>query len=136
MFFNETGQGPPSITQNFTERLRDFFLQNTQLTLAPANGDLVLEGTISGYDFRPVTPTASGNENTPDVAAQQRLTVTVSATYINTVDDSFNFENKRFSHYYDYDPDQGDITTIEDQALEEIFQVIIFEIFNATVANW
>jgi hypothetical protein len=136
MFFNETGQGPPTMSQEFTETLRDYFIQNTQLSLTPASGDLVLEGSIVSYNLTPVAPTGTLDETQPETASLMRLTLGVSVTYINSVDESFNFENKRFSFYEDYDPDRTDLTVVEDELINTIFNQIVFDIFNATVANW
>ena len=85
-----------------------------------------------------MAPRASGSQNfeDTDIAALQRLTITVRVTYINTQDDSFDFDNKNFSFYADYDPEKQDFNSIEAQLVEEIYDAIVLDIFNATVANW
>ena len=65
------------------------------------------------------------NFQNADLAALQRLTITVNVTYLNTQDDSFDFEAQRFSFYMDYDPEKQDFNSIENDLIEEIYDVII-----------
>lgn len=134
-FYDDAGEGPASLSQNFTDQLRDYFLQNTNLALVPSNGDLQFEGSIVGYRLSPVAPTAVGNDNMPDEAGLMRLTITVKAVYLNTQDDTFNFD-KNFSFYDDYNPRSTSLSAVEDQLIETIFEQIVYDIFNASVANW
>lgn len=134
-FFSDANGGPPNMSQLFTEEIRDYYQANTNLALVPENGDLLLEGAITRYEFVPVAPRASGSNEVADVAGLIRLNITVSASYINTYDDEFNFENKSFTFFADFDSDR-DPSSVEEELIEEIFDQIIFDIFTATVANW
>ncbi len=134
-FFNDSGGGPPNMSQLFSEKIKDYYQQNTNLSLVDNNGDLLVEGSISRYEFTPVAPRSSGSDELGDVASLMRLNITVNATYINTSDDEFNFDNRSFSFFADFDADQ-DPASVEDQLIDEIFDQIIFDIFNASVANW
>ncbi|WP_017731680.1 LPS assembly lipoprotein LptE [Nafulsella turpanensis] len=133
-FYNDTGNGPPNLSQNFTERLRDYFQSNTDLALVEADGDLQLDGSIVGWQLNPVAPTASGN-NQPDRAGLQRLSITVAVNFINTQEEEQSFE-RNFSFHADYDPQQTDFAAEEQRLIDEISETIIFDIFNNTVANW
>jgi len=137
-FYDEVGTGPPNLSQLFTEKIKDYYQQNTSLTLVPNEGDLQLEGSITGYRLTPMAPRASGSQNfqDADIAALQRLTITVKVTYLNTQDDSYDFEGQNFSFYQDYDPEKEDFNSIEATLVEEIYDAIILDIFNASVANW
>ena len=137
-FYDEVGTGPPNLSQLFTEKIRDYYQQNTSLTIVPNEGDLQIEGSIVGYRLSPMAPRSSGSQNfdDADIAALQRLTITVKATYLSTQDDSFDFEGQNFSFYMDYDPENEDFNSIEATLVEEIYDAIILDIFNATVANW
>jgi hypothetical protein len=46
-----------------------------------------------------------------------------------------SFKDKSFSFYKDFTNDQN-FTDIEEQLTKEIFDRIINDIFNASVANW
>ncbi len=137
-FYDEVGTGPPNLSQLFTEKIRDYYQQNTSLTITQNEGDLQLEGNIVGYRLTPIAPRASGSQNfeDTDIAALQRLTITVKVTYINIQDDSYDFEDQGFSFYQDYDPEKEDFNSIEAALVEEIYDAIILDIFNASVANW
>jgi len=137
-FYDEIGTGPPNLSQLFTEKIKDYYQQNTSLTIVPTEGDLQVEGSITGYRLTPMAPRASGSANfeDTDIAALQRLTITVKVTYLSTQDDTFDFENQSFSFYLDYDPEKEDFNAIEATLVEEIYDAIILDIFNATVANW
>ena len=137
-FYDEVGTGPPNLSQLFTEKIRDYYQQNTSLTITPTEGDLQIEGSIVGYRLSPIAPRASGSQNfeDADIAALQRLTITLKVTYLNTQDDTYDFEGQDFSFYLDYDPERQDFNSIEASLVEEIYDAIILDIFNASVANW
>ena len=134
-FYNDAGNGPPNMSQIFTEEIRDYYQANTSLALVQENGDLLLEGSITRYEFVPVAPQASGSNDVADVAGLVRLNITVSASYVNTYSDEFNFENKSFTFFADFSADR-DPSSVEEELIAEIFDQIIFDIFTATVANW
>lgn len=135
-FSNEAGDGPPNMSQQFTEMMKDYFQNNTNLAFDNAgNGDLQFSGAITGFSYKPISPTASGNPNEPDVAGLQRLTITVSVQYANTKDDTYDFD-KTFSFYADYNPSTTQLSAVEPDLINQIFDSIILDIFNASVANW
>lgn len=134
-FYNESGGGPPTLSQTFTEGLRDFYQRNTSLSLQENGGDLQLEGSIVGWDLAPVAPTATGTDRIGDLGGQQRLTIAVKVAYVNTQDEEQSFE-RTFSYWADYDPNRTDLQSAEPRLIEEIFERITFDVFNATVANW
>jgi hypothetical protein len=136
-FFDEAGNGPPTLSINFTESVKEYFQRNTSLSLVPNEGDLQLEGSIVRYDLAPLAPTATGNINFPDegVAALQRLNITVKVVYVNLKDETKNFD-QNFTFYADYDPQATDFNSVEAELVDEIFEQIILDIFNATIADW
>lgn len=134
-FYNNATLGPSNMSVLFTESIKDYYQQNTNLTLVDDNGDLQLEGYISDYTITPVSATASGNDQTADYSTQNRVTISVFCSYVNTKDDEFDFERK-FSFFVDFDSNTTDITSNEQEFAEEIFDQIILDIFNASVANW
>ena len=123
------------MAQIFTNRLVDFYLQNTNLAQVVEDGELQLEGAVTGYRLAPVAPTAAQNNDLIDAAALTRLTITVSVSYVNTTDETFDFENKTFSFFEDFDSNQN-LATIEADLINTIFDQVVLDIFNATVANW
>ncbi|MEQ9007024.1 MAG: hypothetical protein RLP12_04005, partial [Ekhidna sp.] len=93
-----------------------------------------LDGYISNYTITPVAATAN-NQGQADFSALSRITVTVSATYSNVNDPTFDFD-KTFSFFKDFDNNTTDLAGNEEAFVEEIFDQIVLDIFNASVANW
>ncbi len=119
----------PALEQTFTQGLQDLFLNQTNLTLVGSNGDLQFEGEITEYR---VTPSANVSGST---AAQNRLTIAVKVRFYNNKDEEQNFE-KTFSHYADFDANQGLSGAFEDGIVNVILERIFENIFNDAVANW
>ena len=120
--------GPSSLSQTFTEKLKDKFLTQTSLTLVNANADLTLEGAIIGYAISPQAIQA--NEN----AARNRLTITVSVKFTNLKDEKQNFEST-FSRFSEFESDKN-VTSIEDELITDINTQLVDDIFNKSVINW
>lgn len=133
-FYNNALLGPSTMSQVFTEKMRDYFQQNTSLSLVQNDGDLQFEGFISNYTVTPVAANASQGDGL-QVSATTRITITVKATYTNLRNDQFDFD-RSFSFFQDFDSENTDLQSVEDQLVEEIFDQIILDIFNASVANW
>lgn len=134
-FYNDTGMGPATLSQLFTEELRDYYQRNTSLAIVETGGELLVEGSIVGYNTMPVAPIASGNDQQADVAGSTRLTIRVQVDFTNTLNEEEDF-SRSFSFYDDFDSRTSNLTAEEDQLIDTIFDQIIFDIFNATVANW
>ena len=134
-FPNEATLGPSTMSVTFTEKIKDYFQQNTSLAIVDDNGDLQIEGYIANYRVTPVAASASQNANDADYASLTRVTIEVFASYVNTKDNEFDFE-RTFSFFVDFDQNSTDLSSSEQQFVEEIFDQIIFDIFNASVANW
>lgn len=134
-FYNDANNGPANLAVLFTDQLRDYYQQNTSLSQVQDGGELQLEGSVSGYRLSPVAPSAASSLETNDQANLTRLTITVKVSYVDLEDEEQSFNNKSFSFYADFDSDQG-LTSVENQLIQEIYDQIILDIFNSTVANW
>jgi len=132
-FFNDANIGPANLGVIFTDQLRDYFQQNTTLAQVD-DGELLMEGNIASYRISPVAPAAAISDQGRDVASLTRLTITVKVDYVNLENQDFSF-SKSFSQFADFDSNLG-ITDVETRLIEEIFEQIILDIFNASVANW
>jgi len=133
-FFNDASQGPANLGVTFTDQLRDYFQQNTSLAQVDNGGELQMEGSIASYRLTPVAPSAAESDQDRDVANLTRLTITIKVEYVNLENEEFNF-NKNFSQFADFNSDIG-LAAIESALIDEIFEQIILDIFNASVANW
>ena len=133
-FYNNAVLGPSNMSVLFTERIKDYYQQNTNLALVDDNGDLQVDGYIADYKITPVAANSAGRSSGQDLSTLSRITITVFATYVNVNDDTFDFE-KRFSFFVDFDQNL-DLSANEQGFVEEIFDQIVIDIFNASVANW
>jgi hypothetical protein len=134
-FYNNADLGPANMAQVFTNDLKNYFVQNSNLSVVADEGELQLEGEISDLRITPISPTATGDPTEINRASSTRLTITVRATYINTLQEEMSFKDKSFSFYKDFD-NELNVSDVEEAFIKEIFQRIINDIFNASVANW
>ena len=61
-FPNKAANIQPSLSQIFTEKLKDAFVEQTNLILSDYDGDLAFSGYISKYQIKPIA--ISSNEST------------------------------------------------------------------------
>jgi hypothetical protein len=134
-FYNNADLGPANMSQVLTNDLKNYFVQNSNLSVVAEEGQLQLEGEISDLRITPISPTASDDPTEINRASSTRLTITVRATYINTLKEEMSFKDKSFSFYKDFD-NELNVSDVEEAFIKEIFQRIIADIFNASVANW
>jgi hypothetical protein len=134
-FYNNADLGPANMGQVLTNEVKNYFIQNSSLTVVAEEGQLQLEGEITDFRLTPISPTVSDDPNALNNAAGSRLTITVRATYINTLDEKMSFKDKSFSFYKDFSNEEN-FSDVEEQYTRQIFERIINDIFNASVANW
>ncbi|MBC8265960.1 MAG: LptE family protein [Flavobacteriales bacterium] len=127
-FPNRAATIQPTLSQVFTERLKDYFLEQTNLSLETDNGDLNFSGEIVKYEVKPIAIQAN------EQAAQNRLTIAIKVKFENTKEVSKNFEQK-FSRYADYDSSKS-LAEVEDNLIEQITNELAEDIFNKAVVNW
>jgi hypothetical protein len=127
-FTNNTTLGKPSMSQKFTEKLRDVVSSQTSLALMKQNGDLQFEGQITDYNIAPVAIQGG------DAAALNRLTVSVNVKYTNKFDVTKNFE-QAFTRFTDYSA-SASLSAVEDELLTEINRQLTEDIFTKAFNNW
>jgi hypothetical protein len=118
----------PTLSNTFTEALKDMFTRQTRLTQVESEGHLQFSGEIKDYSINPTAITGD------EVASLNRLTIRVKVKYVNQVDEKQNFE-KDFSAYADF-PGEASIEQHQAQLVEEITKTLVENIFNASVGNW
>lgn len=118
----------PTLSQAFTDALKERFVTQTNLAMIPRNGDLQFEGEITNYSVQPVA--IQGN----DQAALNRLTITVNVRFTNKLVEAQNFEAS-FSRFLDF-PSSQSLASVQASLIEEINKALADDIFNRSVANW
>jgi len=118
----------PNLSQQFTDGLQDKLVRQTSFNQISDNGDLEFQGQITDYDVKPI------NISQGDLAAQNRLTITVKVKYTNNKDHDKDWE-KTFTAYEDFDSTKS-LNEVEDSLVPEIIKKLTDDIFNASIANW
>ncbi len=118
----------PNLSQLFTEGLQDKLVKQTSLNQITDGGDLEFSGQITDYDVKPM------NISQGDMAAQNRLTITVKVKFTNNKDHEQDWE-KTFTAYEDFDSNSA-LSSVEDSLVPEIIKKLTDDIFNASIANW
>ena len=118
----------PSLSQTFSEKLKDKIISQTSLSHSDKQADLVFEGSITGYSQQPIA--IQSNET----AALNRLTISVSIKFTNTKNEKQNFETS-FSRYADFSS-QENLASVEQQLSTTITEQIVDDVFNKVFINW
>jgi hypothetical protein len=119
---------PPTLSQLFTEALKDRMSSQTRLALVNKSGDLNFEGSITGYSTVPIVIQSS------DQAALNRLTISVTVKYTCSFDEKKNFE-QTFSRYADY-PSSASLSSVEGDLIKDINEQLTLDIFNRALNDW
>ena len=123
-FRNDAGNGPPDIIAVFTEKTKDYFLQNGKFNIVGLNEDVSLECIITKYQSGITGATAQ------QTSAQNKLTISVSVDFIdfNNPDNNIKktFEGREFYE------NNIDLSTVETELVETISDQIVTDIFNGT----
>ncbi|MBK0377948.1 LPS assembly lipoprotein LptE [Mucilaginibacter segetis] len=126
-----------TLSQQFTEALKNRIRSQTNLTIVRGDADASFSGAITGYSIAPVSIQAT-NPNSPPIAGASRLTITVNVKYSYNVKDASPADKKlsfeqSFSKYKEY---TGDLNNQEQGLIDDIVKQLIDDIFNQAFANW
>lgn len=126
-FPNNASLVQPTLSQAFTEDLRNFFQSQSRLSLVPRSGDLQIHGAITDYR---VTPVGVSN----NTAASNRLSISVQVTFTNKLDETKDFE-QAFTRFADF-PSSQNLNSVEAELIKEINLQLSQDIFNKALINW
>lgn len=124
----QTAGGPPNLSLQFNEKLKEYFQRNTSLKTANINPDLMFEGAITGFT---VEPKAASSD---DKGGLNRLTITISVKFTNAKNDEKSYDQE-FSFYQDFAQTQT-ITAVQGELVPKILDQIVLDIFNKTAGEW
>lgn len=124
----QTAGGPPNLSLQFTEKLKEYFQRNTSLKTTNINPDLMFEGAITGFT---VEPKAASSD---DKGGLNRLTITIAVKFTNAKDDEKSYDQE-FSFYQDFAQTQT-ITAVQGELVPKILDQIVLDIFNKTAGEW
>lgn len=119
----------PTLSQNFTEGLKERIRNQSRLSQVSTNADATFEGFITDYNISPIAVEAG-----VDRAAGNRLTITIKVTYNNKINPKDNFEGQTFTRFKDF---SGQIQSATEETLnKEIIQMLTEDVYNKAFANW
>ncbi|MES2112005.1 MAG: LptE family protein [Bacteroidota bacterium] len=131
-FFENTSQlVVNTLSQQFTEALKERIRNQTSLSVVNGEADASMSGTITDYNIAPVSVQATNNTTAP-IADQTRLTITVNVKYTYDADKKLSFEQP-FTKYKDF---KGELATVEQSLIADINKQLTEDIFNKAFANW
>ncbi|NNC95844.1 MAG: LptE family protein [Chitinophagales bacterium] len=127
-FQNNAGGGPASLSQTFTETLKDKFLSDADLKLVTRDADITMKGFISLYTIEAKAPVEG------ETTALNRLNISVNIEYINKPfpEDNWTKTFRAFSEF-----ESGiDVISIQDELIDEITEQLADDIFVAALVKW
>ncbi len=119
----------PYLSQQFTNALIDRIRNQSRLNIVNTNADATFEGRITDYNIA-ATAIESNNQTT-----MNRLTITVSVKYKNSIQPEQSFE-KTFTRGKDFSVATSTSETQRQALITDVNQLLTEEIFNAAFANW
>lgn len=118
----------PNLSSSFSEAVRDQFSRQTRLEFVKSDGDLHIEGEITGYQIQSMAVSADS------YAAQTKLTLTVKVRFSNKANSEDDFE-RNYTAYQTFDSNRM-LTDVQDELCTIMSQEIAEKIYNDTVAKW
>lgn len=123
---------PPTSGLTFSEQLKTRILNNTKLSYVQdnSNADLLFSGAVIAYRLEAISPQAN------QTVALQRLTIQISVSHTNKSDKTGKSDwNENFSRFANFPADQ-DLSSIENQLIEEVYDQVLDDVFNRAFSGW
>lgn len=130
LFTNNAQAAPPTLAQNFTERLKDKIRNNTRLSLVNAdNADLAFVGQVVGYEVMAIAPQPG------QVAQTNQLKIAINVELTDSKNEKGSWKQV-FTFQADF-PGTTQLLTVQEQLIKTINDKILEDIFNkAFTENW
>lgn len=118
----------PTLSQFFTEALKDKYTRSTKLMQLRDGGDMHLEGEIVGYQLQAMAISADS------YASETKLTLTINVRFTDTKNPDQDFET-RYSASQLFDSNRM-LSDVEGELMDILVKEIVDKIYNDTVARW
>ena len=130
LFLSNAQAAPPTLAQNFTERLKDKIRNNTRLGLVNAdNADLIFAGQVVGYEVIAIAPQPG------QVAQTNQLKIAINVELTDSKNEKGSWKQV-FTFQSDF-PGTTQLLSVQDQLIKTITDKILEDIFNkAFTENW
>ncbi len=128
LFEEQAANAPAGYGATYTDFLKDYMISRTKLNLKNEDADIEIFGKITYFNTSPVSVQSD------EVAALNRLNVTISVTVINNKNEEQSFESS-FKQFSDFDAAQ-DLGSVQDELLDDINEKLSQDIINKLTSNW
>ena len=130
LFLSNAQAAPPTLAQNFTERLKDKIRNNTRLGLVNGdNADLIFAGQVVGYEVIAIAPQPG------QVAQTNQLKIAINVELTDSKNEKGSWKQV-FTFQSDF-PGTTQLLSVQDQLIKTITDKILEDIFNkAFTENW
>ncbi|HLP49809.1 MAG TPA: LptE family protein [Chitinophagales bacterium] len=128
LFQNRASNGPASLSQTFTDKLKFKMQTEANLRQVAADGDLQFSGSVTGYVFTSDAPVANAT------SGLNKLTITVQVHYVNTKDEKDTWD-QAFSRYAQYSSSE-ELISVEERLINEINTQLVDDIFQKALVKW
>lgn len=130
-FQNKASNAPAGMEILFTDELIEKINSNSKLEYDDIDPHLEFSGYISRFSISAVAPQQSDDQAT---TAFNRLTIAVKVEYVNTLNEEDNWDQS-FSFFDDFES-TTDLSSVQDELIERIFDQILEDLFNKAFTNW
>lgn len=132
IFVDNAIGAPPTLYIDITERLRDKVRDEARLIITDNNPDIQMTGTL--VDFRVTAEAATAGNETAAFSRLNRLTIVVAIEYKNLRDPEDEGWKQNFSDVFNF-PGETTLASVQDEAIDEILELINEKIFNKAFAE-
>lgn len=130
-FQNGAFNAPPDIGVQFSEELKSIILNSTRLVYEDVNPNIEFKGSVRSFNVSSVAPQQTDEGFG---SALNRLSISIEVEYYNNEDEEDNW-NQTFSFFQDFES-TDDLSDVQDELIELIFEQINQDIFNKAFTNW
>ncbi|MCG8326779.1 MAG: LPS assembly lipoprotein LptE [Chitinophagales bacterium] len=127
-FTNNALNAPATLNVRLTEDLKEKIRTESRLVYNDTDPDVEFSGILVSYRVTAEAPQPG------EVTSINRLTITTAVEYTNNRDDEKNWK-RNFSFFYDFST-SVDLSQVEEEAITEISQQMMEDIFNAAFNDW
>lgn len=132
LFVDNAVGAPPTLYIDITERLRDKVRDEARLTITDDAPHIQMTGTL--VDFRVTAEAAAPGNETAAFSRLNRLTIVVAIEYKDLRDPDGDTWKQNFSDVFNF-PGEQTLASIQDEAIDEILELINEKIFNKAFAE-
>lgn len=129
LFQNRAGNGPASLPQLFTDKLKFKMQTEGNLKQTSTDGDLQFSGAIVGYTFTNDAPVAGAT------SGLNRLTITMRVKFVNSKNEKDNWEETMQPRFAQFAAGE-ELLAVEDRLINEINTQLVDDIFQKALVKW